>query len=59
MKKYIEPAIKVKYIELENMIAASPELTADENLDSSEEGTITSSEAVESKKYGNVSVWDE
>lgn len=59
MKKYIEPAIKVKDIELENMIAASPELTADENLDSSEEGTITSSEAVESKKYGNVSVWDE
>lgn len=59
MKKYIEPAIKVKEIELEDMIAASPVLPANEDLDTSEDGTITSSEAIESKKYGNVSVWDE
>lgn len=59
MKKYIEPAIKVKEIELEDMIAASPEIPAQEDLDTTEEGTITSSDAIESKKYGNVSAWDE
>lgn len=59
MKKYIEPAIKVKEIELEDMIAASPDLPANENLDTSDEGTITSSDAIESKKYGNVSAWED
>lgn len=59
MKKYIEPAIKVKEIELEDMIAASPGLPANEDLDTSDEGTINSSDAIESKKYGNVSVWDD
>lgn len=59
MKKYIEPAIKVKEIELEDMIAASPDLPANEDLDTSDEGTITSSDAIEAKKYGNVSVWDD
>lgn len=59
MKKYIEPAIKVKEIELEDMIAASPGLPANEDLDESEENTITSSDAIESKKYGNLSAWDD
>lgn len=59
MKKYIEPAIKVKEIELEDMIAASPVLPANEDLDTTEESTITSSDAIESKKFGNVSAWDD
>lgn len=59
MKKYIEPAIKVKEIELEDMIADSPALPANEDLDTSDESTITSSDAIEAKKYGNVSVWDD
>ena len=54
MKKYIEPTIKVKKIELEDMIAASP--GAEKELDKT---TDLEGDAVESKKYGNVSFWDD
>lgn len=54
MKKYIEPTIKVKEIELEDMIAASP--GAEKELDKT---TDLEGDAVESKQFGNVSSWDE
>lgn len=54
MKKYIEPTIKVKEIELEDMIAASP--GAEKEFD---ETTDLEGDAVESKQFGNVSSWDE
>lgn len=54
MKKYIEPTIKVKEIELEDMIAASP--GAEKELDKT---TDLERDAVESKQFSNVSSWDE
>lgn len=58
MKKYIEPAIKVKEIELEDMIAGSPELPAQDELDQSDENQLDQTD-IEAKKFGNVSSWDD
>ena len=58
MEKYIKPSIKVKEIELEAILAGSDPLApAEEQLD--EEHTIEEASAIESKKYGNVSCWDD
>lgn len=58
MEKYIKPSIKVKEIEFEAILAASdPNSPADEQLDDT--NTINDASAIESKKFGNVSCWDE
>lgn len=57
MKKYIEPTIKIKEIELEDMIAASPNgVSNDLNTDASEALDETT---IQSKKIGNASFWDD
>lgn len=55
MKKYIMPTIKVKEVEIEQILAGSN--PASDSLDG--ENEIDTPEAIESKKYGNVSVWDD
>lgn len=58
MEKYIKPSIKVKEIELEAILAGSdPKSPAEENLD--DDNPINDASAIESKKFGNVSCWDE
>ena len=58
MEKYMKPTIKVKEIEIESILAAQSELApADEELDDTNE--IQDVNAIESKKYGNVSSWDD
>lgn len=58
MEKYIKPSIKVKEIELEAILAGSdPNSPAEESLD--DENLINAASAIESKKFGNVSCWDE
>lgn len=58
MEKYIKPSIKVKEIEIESLLTSDSSVApADENLD--EEHTIDNASAIESKKFGNVSCWDE
>ena len=57
MKKYIMPAIKVKEIDTEDILAASPgqpreEFDRDTNSELGE-GDVAS------KRYGHVSCWDE
>ena len=54
MKKYIEPTIKIKEVELEDMIAASP--GASRTFDN--ENDLDSNE-IESKKFSNTSFWDD
>lgn len=54
MKKYIMPTIKVKEVEIEQILADSD--PASDSLDSD---TSLQEEEIEAKKYGNVSVWDE
>lgn len=54
MKKYIMPTIKVKEVEIEQILAGSD--PASDSLDS---GNPLQEEEIEAKKYGNVSVWDE
>lgn len=57
MKKYIEPTIKVKEIEVEEILAASLNgVSNDLNSDSNEALDETT---IQSKQFGNVSSWDE
>ena len=58
MEKYMKPTIKVKEIEIESILAAeSGKAPADEGLDN--ENEIQDANAIESKRYGNVSSWDD
>ena len=59
MEKYMKPTIKVKEIEIESILAAvsGGDAPAEEELDDKNE--IQDAAAIESKKYGNVSSWDD
>lgn len=58
MEKYIKPSIKVKEIEIESLLASESSVApADQNLD--DDNPINDASAIESKKFGNVSCWDE
>lgn len=58
MEKYMKPTIKVKEIEIESILASqSDPAPAEETLD--DENEIQNAAAIESKKYGNVSSWDD
>lgn len=56
MKKYIMPTIKVKEVEIEQILAGSDPNGASDSLD---QNNPLQEEDIEAKKYGNVSVWDE
>lgn len=55
----MKPTIKVKEIEIESILAAvsGGDAPAEEELDDKNE--IQDASAIESKKYGNVSSWDD
>lgn len=55
MKKYIIPTIKVKEVEIEQILAGSN--PASETLDGKSQ--LETSDDIEAKKYGSVSVWDD
>lgn len=58
MEKYMKPTIKVKEIEIESILASeSNPAPAEQDLDDINE--IQDAAAIESKKYGNVSSWDD
>lgn len=58
MKQYIQPNIKVKEIELEDMIAASPGTPSSTPM-SSEEDIIENESGFDAKQNSASSVWDE
>lgn len=54
----MKPTIKVKEIEIESILASqSDPAPAEETLD--DENEIQDAAAIESKKFGNVSSWDD